>query len=381
MKNYRCRFCREPLTEVLDIGPQPLANRLVTKRYRHTLYPLILFTCEACGLSQVPDCGAKIFTCEYPYHSSVNAPYVEQCRKWVEGLHLKKDAAICEIACNDGYLLKSLREAGFTNLWGIEPVRHLAEKARKFAKVDNTYFCEAYAAHPEKQDLIIANNVLAHVPDLLGFLKGIYGLLKSDGFVSFEVPNFENLVRDLLYDTIYHEHYFYFTPNSITRVLDEVGLKPVSIERISSHGGSLRVLACRGRQTSLNLCWEIGEFRTRSFASKRLCLEKLYCKSRIAAFGAAAKGITFINYLGLKRDLIPYCVDETRYKVGKFLPGSMIPIVSVDFLYEDLPEYLLVLPWNFADSIVDKLKQYRLRGGRILFRKAGAMCELPPLEN
>lgn len=333
-------------------------------------YPLVLYSCEKCGLAQVLDYNLDIFNNEYPYQSSIGQSYVEQCRRWVQSLPKSwREKSVLEIACNDGYLLKELKEAGFTDLAGVEPVKYLAEKASQYASVcplffDTEFVNEISDASDGGYHLIIANNVLAHVPDLNGFIAGMKKCLAPDGIISVEIHDFQKLLDGNQFDTIYHEHYSYFDLTCLIHIFSVHGLGLRSWEKIPSHGGSLRVQfthaegVYQDEDELVGHAEGIENFSEDAIAMKRQALSFItnmhYLNQPPALFGAAAKGATFLNYVGVKKDIVKYCIDETPSKIGKFMPGSGIPIVGIEALKSE--EHVLVLPWNFIESICAKIK-------------------------
>lgn len=357
-QKIRCVFCgMGTFLELLDLGAQPFANRLLSHKSDSFLsVPLTLVKCKSCGHYQRLCNDLVSFDSDYPYRTSINHGYLKQCERWIEKETLfKKNDRILEIGCNDGSLIGLFRKHGFVNSVGIDPC---APDAGMFIKLE---FEKAHFVH--RYDWIIANNVIAHVPDLKSVLEKIRGLLSSNGIFSCEVPLFERLVEQLSFDTIYHEHYSYFTKNSLCEMAEECGLFPFKIEEIPSHGGSARFYF----RKMVDPHWDIyaapdlRNFKERVLHSKRLWVQRIHRKamtSQLALFGAAAKGITWLNYCGFSQSEFQYCVDETPEKQGKWIPGARIPIVGMDFLLAAPPHVLYILPWNFGEEIKRKLRKF-----------------------
>jgi SAM-dependent methyltransferase len=299
------------------------------------------------------DYGVKTFTDDYPFETATNQKYVSQCNDWVRNwvsVHYDKKSRILEIGPNDGSLLRCLREAGYQPE-GIEPVRRLADKAGCMCGL-----FEDQAPWSGYYDLIIANNVIAHTPRIAEFVANLKQFLSPKGMISIEFPPAQRLAKQ--WDTIYHEHYNYFTLYSLQNILNASGLQIAGWDEIESHGGSIRVRITHGnfKYTSIepaHLSFDDVAFE------KIFWLDKLYSirltGHKLAAYGAPAKGNTFLNTLGIKSGLIDFVVDDTPYKQGKFLPGSRIPIFGVEKLWSELPDYVLILPWNHWGEIQNKI--------------------------
>lgn len=379
-----CRFCHAPLTTTLvDLGKMPLANSYVIEMdaHRERSFPLHVRVCPSCLLVQVsnsvpPD---AIFS-DYAYFSSYSDSWVEHAKRYaetmIERFNLGADSLVVEIASNDGYLLQHFKNLGIPVL-GIEPAANVAETAvKKGIPTEVAFFGTAtakrFAGQGIQADLMAANNVLAHVPDIGDFLSGFASLLKPNGVATFEFPHVLNLIREAQFDTIYHEHFSYLSLFTVEKVFAKTGLKAIDVEIIPTHGGSLRLYA--SRRESLHLPKEsLAGLRAREHdaALDRLDGYRGFAElvgatktgfldfmkraeadgKKIAAYGAAAKGNTFLNYCGITKDDIVCVFDRSTAKQGSLLPGSHIPIVAPERLPEFKPDYLVILPWNIADEI------------------------------
>jgi len=396
----RCRHCAAPLElSLIDLGAAPPSNAYVTAEALHRpekWYPLRVLVCERCWLAQTEDFAGReeLFTADYAYFSGLSETWLAHCRRFVDtaaarfGLTLS--SFVVEVATNDGSLLQYVKERGIGCL-GIEPTASTAAAARErgIPVVEDffgTRLARELAARGLKADLMVANNVLAHVPDINDFVEGFTILLKPEGVAAFEFPHLMRLIQETQFDTIYHEHYSYLSLGAVSRVFERTGLDMFDVEQIPTHGGSLRVFAQRlatGRRTRshavaalLRKEAEAGMhsrtfydgFQSRADRIKDAFLSFLLQMKRegrkVAAYGAAAKGNTLLNYAGVKRDLLPYVCDAAPSKQGKYLPGSRIPILPPEALAKDKPEYILILPWNIAGEIVAQHGYIRQWGGR-----------------
>jgi SAM-dependent methyltransferase len=394
-----CRFCRRPLPDaVLDLGMSPLCERFLRADQLDEMepfYPLRLYVCEACHLVQLSEyvTPEEIFT-EYAYFSSFSVSWVDHAHRYAEAmidrLGLGEDNLVVELGSNDGYLLRHFVDRRVPVL-GIEPAANVAEAAeRNGVRTLNRFFGRGLASelvHDGRQaDLIVGNNVLAQVPDVNDFVAGIQDLLAPTGTVTIEVPHLLRLLEGRQFDTIYHEHFSYFSLASAARIFAAHGLAIVDVDELSTHGGSLRLhfQHDRGATGSDRVAAVLADERTagletpepyRRFAeevreTKRRLLEFLTAEKRagrtIAGYGAPGKANTLLNYCGIMTDFVDYTVDRNPYKHGRFLPGTHIPIHSPDRLAETRPDDIWILPWNLADEIRGQLEYAREWGARFV---------------
>ncbi len=394
-----CRHCGTILNRVfVDLGHQPPSNAYVPEDRLHApeiSFPLKVYVCEACWLVQLPAHAAanELFTADYAYFSSVSKSWVAHAERYVtamvERFGLTANSFVTEVASNDGYLLQFVAGRGIPCL-GIEPTASTAAAAReKGIETEEVFLGEAtgraIAAKYRKANLVAANNVLAHVPDINGFARGIAQLLAPQGVATFEFPHLLRLIEGLQFDTIYHEHYSYLSLHTVRRVLAAAGLRVFDVEELPTHGGSLRVFACHegaGHEASLRLdklaCAETGAGIAQSALYGRLQAEAERIKDdlllfligekragrTVAGYGAAAKGNTLLNFAGVRADLLPFVCDAAPSKQGQYLPGSHIPILPPSALAEARPNSVLILPWNIANEIVEARACVRDWGGR-----------------
>lgn len=381
-----CRHCAQPLEHVfLDLGFAPPSNAYLTAEDLHapeTWYPLKLYVCAHCWLVQTEDYARAddLFRPDYAYFSSTSSTWLEHARRYVEAMRerlaLGPDSFVIEVAANDGYLLRHVVAAGIPCL-GIEPTASTAEAAEQFGiPVLREFFGEPLAkqlaAEGRQADLIVGNNVYAHVPDINDFTRGLKAALKPRGTVTLEFPHLMRLIEHTQFDTVYHEHFSYLSLHTAGRILAAAGLRVFDVEELPTHGGSLRIFGCHAndpRATAATVDTLLVEevrrglqsldtysgFQGRTDRIKDDLLEFLIGQKRagkkVAAYGAAAKGNTLINYAGIKPDLLPFVCDAAPSKQGKFLPGSHIPVLPPDVLRGQAPDYVLILPWNIAAEI------------------------------
>jgi len=401
MTHPACRSCGAALTQTLvDLGLSPLANSYVPPERAGTAcprYPLHAWVCNDCYLVQVEDAvpADEIFNADYAYFSSYSDSWLAHARAYVEQmvdrLDLGPDDLVIEIASNDGYLLQYFVEKGIPVL-GIEPSGSVAAAAEeKGVRTLVDYFGEALAlkvAATEKPPALIASaNVLAHVPDINDFVAGIATLLTGDAVYTVEFPHLLNLIREVQFDTIYHEHYSYLSLLAVEKIFAKAGLRVFDVEELPTHGGSLRVFAClegashregpglakvRADEAAaqfdrpegyMNFTIQVEALRDGLLAFLR---EANARGDTIAAYGAAAKGNTLLNYAGIGPDLISYCVDRNPAKQNTLLPGSHIPVHGVEALRETPPDYVLILPWNIRDEVTDQLSDLKAHGTRFV---------------
>jgi SAM-dependent methyltransferase len=396
-----CRFCRNPIRRtVVDLGMSPLCESYVEAARLDDMepfYPLHVRICDSCFLVQlrayVPP--EEIFT-EYAYFSSYSTSWLEHARRYAdmisERLPLGRDKLVVELGSNDGYLLQAFVERGIPVL-GIEPAGNVAEVAVERGVPTVVAFFGAdtarrLAAEGRRADLLVANNVLAQVPDLNDFVAGMRLLLAPGGVATIEVPHLLRLLDRNQFDTIYHEHYSYFSLGTLQRILSAHGLTIFDVEELSTHGGSMRVYAAhadghgvpaddsvadllaREDAAGLSTPEPYASFAARVEETKRRLLEVLISIKRegksVAGYGAPGKGNTLLNYCGIRGDLVDYTVDRNPYKQGRFLPGTHIPIAHPSKIAERRPDFILILPWNLKDEIIEQLSFVRDWGARFI---------------
>ena len=397
----QCRHCAAALTLTLvDLGLSPLANSYVPPDAGNDpdpAYPLHTRVCTDCWLVQVDDAvpPEEIFSSEYAYFSSFSDSWLDHCKTYVTDMTqrfgLGPDSLVAEIASNDGYLLQYFVDRGIPVL-GIEPSANVARVAEeKGVPTLVEFFGDALArrlvSEGRRPDLIASANVLAHVPDINDFVAGIATLLSGDAVYTVEFPHLLNLIKKVQFDTIYHEHYSYLSLLTVETIFAKAGLRVFDVQELPTHGGSLRVFAClegashaegpglakvRGDESAArldqsegyqNFTIKVEELRDGLLNFLREA--KAEGKS-VAAYGAAAKGNTLLNYAGIGPDLIPYCVDRNPAKQDTLLPGSRIPVHKVEALQNDPPDYLLILPWNIRDEVVRQMSDLKAHGTRFV---------------
>jgi 2-polyprenyl-3-methyl-5-hydroxy-6-metoxy-1,4-benzoquinol methylase len=398
---HACRLCGEPLADVfVDLGMSPLCESYLTADdldRPETFYPLCVYVCHNCLLVQLPQyvAAADIFA-EYAYFSSYSDSWLRHAKQYVdqmiERFAIGPTSQVVEIASNDGYLLQFFVERG-VNVLGIEPAANVARVAvAKGVPTLVKFFGRQTAAELVDQEVqadhLVANNVLAHVPQLNDFISGVQVLLAPGGVATFEFPHLLRLIEGNQFDTIYHEHFSYLSFQTAERALAAHELVVFDVEELPTHGGSLRVFARHADYEALPICSRVAELRRReadagldSFAghrtfaarvseTKHRLLDLLIGLKRpgnsIAGYGAPGKGNTLLNYCGIRTDLVDYTVDRNPYKHGKFLPGTHIPVHSPDKIAETRPDFVLILPWNLKDEIMGQLSYIREWGGKFL---------------
>ena len=397
-----CRHCRSRVTlPFADLGSAPPSNAYLTEqalRAPETWYPLRVLVCERCWLVQTEDFARpeELFDADYAYFSSYSTTWLAHAERYVgemaNRLELGKNSHVVEVAANDGYLLQYVAARGIP-CTGIEPTRSTAAAARsKGVPVIEDFFgvrlARQLAAEGKQADLAIANNVLAHVPDINDFAAGFALLLKPEGVATFEFPHLMRLVAETQFDTIYHEHYSYLSLNTAERIFSANGLRVFDVEELPTHGGSLRVFVQRtdsGRRPRTKRVDELAAresaagiqtadyyvaFQGRIDQVKNEFLSFLIDAKRegrkVAAHGAAAKGNTLLNYAGVRRDLIAFVADGNPAKQGRFMPGNRIPIVEERRFRQEEPEYVVLLPWNLTSELTRQLSYIRQWGARFV---------------
>lgn len=391
-----CRGCGAGLDEVfVDLGLSPLSNAYPSSAdlaLPERFYPLTTYVCGRCMLVQLPaHADPETIFGEYAYFSSYADTWLDHAKRFAQGaterFGLGAGSLVVELASNDGYLLRWFRDAGVPVL-GIEPARNVAAVAREagietIAEFFGVALAERLAAEGRRADLVVANNVLAHVPDLHDFVRGISLLLAPDGVASLEFPHLMRLIEQTQYDTIYHEHFSYFSLLALEPVFAAHGLQVLDVEELTTHGGSLRILVGRGaagasverlraaeRVAGIHDLRTYRAFEARVRANKRGLLRFLIDAAErgdtVAAYGAPAKGNTLLNYAGVRSDLVAYTVDRNPYKQGRFLPGSRIPVHAPQRLLDDPPSSLLVLPWNLIGEVREQMAPLAAAGTRFV---------------
>jgi hypothetical protein len=397
-----CRGCAAPLTlPLIDLGTSPPSNAYVHAdrlEQAEQWVPLKVAVCEQCWLVQTEDYTSadSLFDAEYAYFSSFSSTWLNHAERYVaemsERFGLNADSRVVEVAANDGYLLQYVAARGIPCL-GVEPTRSTAQAAReKGLEIRELFFGRDTATQLRSEgwgaDLMAANNVLAHVPDINDFLAGFAMLLKPTGVATFEFPQLLTLMAGAQFDTLYHEHYSYLSLTSVRTLCERNGLEVFDVSQLSTHGGSLRVFVQRKdgqRRTVLpavqqQLQAELAAgvknpeyYATLAPAAERIkhdllrfLLQAKADGKRVVGYGAAAKGNTLLNYAGVKADLLSWVADANPHKQGKFLPGSRIPIVAPAQIDIDKPDYVLVLPWNLLHEVSQQLAQMRQWDGRFV---------------
>jgi len=396
-----CRFCGTPLKQTfVDLGMSPLCESYIGAEHLNqgeVFYPLHVYVCGRCFLVQLQEYVSveSIFT-EYAYFSSFSDSWLAHAKHYtdrmIERIGLGSGSRVVELASNDGYLLQYFVARGIPVL-GIEPAANVAAAALKkniptLVKYFNRKLASELAAEGKRADLLLGNNVLAQVPDLNSFVAGMKILLADRGVITLEFPHLLRLMEENQFDTIYHEHFSYFSLITAETILSAHGLKIFDVEELFTHGGSLRIYACHSADNSKLTCPHVNKLRARedsygmtrlecynSFAgqvreTKRALLEFLIEAKRmgksIVGYGAPGKGNTLLNYCGIRTDFLDYTVDRNPYKQGKFLPGTHIPIDSPERIRQTKPDYLLILPWNLKDEIMQQNAFIRDWGGQFV---------------
>ncbi len=403
MKNdaYACRFCGSELHQIfVDLGMSPLANSYLTMADLQKMephYPLCIYICDRCYLAQLPvfETPEGIFT-DYAYFSSYSDSWLRHAKAYtdlmIERFGYNQSNFVIELASNDGYLLQYFKEKSIPVL-GIEPAKNVALAANEagiptLVKFFGTDTARELASENKYADLIVGNNVLAHVPGLNDFVNGMKIVLKKQGVITMEFPHLMRLVAENQFDTMYHEHFSYFSFTTVEKVFASHGLTLFDVEELPTHGGSLRIYARHSDDETKPVGKRVAELKSREDAAgmtkmeyylsfgekvketKRKILEflinaKAEGKS-IVGYGAPAKGNTLLNYCGVRTDFIDYTLDRSPHKQGQYLPGTHIPIYHPDKVREDKPDYLVILPWNLKEEIMEQMSYIREWGGKFV---------------
>ncbi len=401
MNSIKCRFCGSPLKHsFIDLGVSPFANSYLKEEQLQQMepfYPLHAYICDVCYLVQLNkfESPEQIFG-DYAYFSSYSETWLKHAKDYtelmIERFGFDSDSQVIEIASNDGYLLQYFKEKRIPVL-GVEPAKNVAQVAEaagistvvKFFGVETA---TELASKGKNADLMLGNNVLAHVPDLNDFVKGFKILLKPQGVITIEFPHLIQLIEENQFDTIYHEHFSYFSLITVKKVFAEHGFTVFDVDELPTHGGSLRIYACHAEDTSKPVSDRMSDLLNReidagftnlgfyhSFAervkeTKRNILDfMLTAKNEgksIVGYGAPAKGNTLLNYCGIRTDFIDYTVDRSPHKQGHYLPGTRIAIKHPDEIEKTKPDYLLILPWNLKEEIMEQMSHIREWGGRFV---------------
>ena len=387
----KCRHCATPLENTfLDLGFAPPSNAYLTEdelNLPEKYYPLKVNVCSNCWLVQTEDYAqaGELFSPDYAYFSSTSTSWLAHSKQYaaiiIDRLGLSKASLVVEVASNDGYLLRNFLEAEIPCL-GIEPTNSTATAAEALGiPVVREFFGEELGKRLAKEgkqaDLIVGNNVYAHVPDINDFTKGLKAALKQDGTITLEFPHLMKLIEDIQFDTVYHEHFSYLSLFTVERIFKVAGLRIFDVEQLSTHGGSLRIYGChvgdvrtttnavtklliKEAQFGLQTIKPYQDFQVLANKVKddllQFLIEQKQSGKKVVAYGAAAKGNTLLNYAGVKPDLLPFVCDAASAKQGKYMPGSHIPILPPSVLVEFNPDFVVTLPWNIAEEVTSQLE-------------------------
>ena len=402
MTSANCRFCQTPLQQTFaDLGMSPVSNAFLRADQldrKESFFPLHAFVCSNCMLVQLEQFESPdaIFNADYAYFSSFAESWLRHAREYVGEMVRRfgygKSSFVVEIASNDGYLLQYFVEQGIPVL-GVEPSANVAEAARKkgvdtLVRFFGVETAKKLVAEGRKADLLLGNNVLAHVPDLNDFVAGMKILLKPGGVITMEFPHLLRLMQENQFDTIYHEHFSYFSFLTVQKVFARHGLTLFDVQKLKTHGGSLRIFACHDEDSGkaktraveellqeelragLDRLAAYADFAEKVRVAKRKLLRFLIdakvAGKKIVAYGAPAKGNTLLNYCGIRSDFIDYTVDRSPHKQGMFLPGTHIPIYAPEKIFETKPDYLVILPWNLKEEIIEQMSSIRQWGGKFV---------------
>jgi hypothetical protein len=397
-----CRFCNHKLTiEFIDLVNSPASNSFLTQEQLNepeVFYPLKVFVCEKCFLVQVDEYKKSdaIFNGEYVYFSSYSSSWLTHAKNYtnlmISRFGYNEKSKVIEIASNDGYLLQYFKEKNVPVL-GIEPTKNTAEVAiskgiQTQINFFGTEFAKSLVNQGTKADLLLGNNVLAHVPDINDFVGGMKILLKDDGVITMEFPHLMQMINNNQFDTIYHEHFSYLSFFTVKQIFESKGLEMFDVEEISTHGGSLRIYAKHIENKSHSVSNNVADLLKKEinnginnlnyYKGFQLQAEKIKLdlwsflieqkrnNKKVVAYGAAAKGNTLLNYCGIKNDLISFVVDANPHKRNKFLPASHIPVVDENFLVNEKPDFVIILPWNLTVEITSQLSYIKKWDGRFV---------------
>ena len=402
MTHRPCRFCRINIQQVFaDLGMSPLSNSYLKPEQLNQaerFYPLCAYVCENCLLVQLEEfqSSEQIFSDQYAYFSSYSDSWLEHCRAYTD-LMVKKfgfneNSQVIELASNDGYLLQYFKQKGIPVL-GIEPAANVAKVAEEkgihtLVKFFNVTTAKELANQGIQADLLLGNNVLAHVPDLNDFVAGIKIALKPTGILTMEFPHLLQLIQQGQFDTIYHEHFSYFSCLTVEKIFAYHGLTLFDVEELPTHGGSLRIYVRQRENEALAVTEAVGKLKAQEIRSeldkittyldfseriktikRKLLTFLIEAKNQgksVVGYGAPAKGNTLLNYCGIRTDLLEYTVDRSPHKQGLFLPGTHIPVAHPDKIRETKPDYLLILPWNIKTEIIEQMSYIREWQGKFV---------------
>src|SRR5258706_7788994 len=398
-----CRFCKTELEHVfIDLGNSPASNSFLTKEQLNEpeiFYPLKVYTCHNCFLVQIDEYkkSGAIFNNDYAYFSSYSHTWLQHARDYtdmmIDRFGFDSTSQVIEVASNDGYLLQYFKEKAIPVL-GIEPTANTAEVAvgkgiKTIIEFFGTELADRLANHWDvKADLLSGNNVLAHVPDIVDFVGGMKIILAGTGVITMEFPHLMQLIDNNQFDTIYHEHFSYLSFYTVKRIFESQGLEIFDVDEIPTHGGSLRIYAKHQEDSQKPVSSNVIDLLKRetdkgvttlayynNFQEKALevkldlvsfLVEQKNAGKKVAAYGAAAKGNTLLNYSGIKNDLIEYVADANPHKQNKWLPASHIPVVNESYLKANEPDYVIILPWNLKSEIIQQLSYIRAWGGKFV---------------
>lgn len=390
-----CRFCRTPLENVfIDLVNSPASNSFLTYEQLNepeVFYPLKVYTCHKCFLVQLDEYKKSdaIFNSDYVYFSSYSSTWLSHAKAYTDEMVSRfgynQQSQVMEIASNDGYLLQYFLEKKIPVL-GVEPTANTAAVAiekgvNTVIDFFGTRLAENFVDQNIKADLLLGNNVLAHVPDIVDFISGMKIVLKQNGVITMEFPHLMQLVENNQFDTIYHEHFSYLSFHTVRKIFEAQGLEMFDVQEIPTHGGSLRIFAKHRDDTSKEISQNVHDLLRKenskgmnslayydNFQQKAgtvkmdltsFLIDQKRSGKKVAAYGAAAKGNTLLNYCGIKNDLIDFVVDANPHKQNKWLPASHIPVVNEELLLKEKPDYVIILPWNLKEEIIRQLSYIR----------------------